>query len=373
MSTVNKVHQPIIKKDDIDLINLIKKIWHSKKNLYITVGSAAIIGIILALTSPVSYSSSVVILPMSKSNSGMGNLSSLAGMASMAGINIGSMMGSTEDIPAKLFPEIVRSYPFLHDFIHQEYKYDKYNEPISIYDYVKKDSIESFGTTILKYSLRLPWTIKNSIFPKEDMANDNAMDYGVLNISIEEYNAFTKTQDMLNIERDLETGLVRVSATANEPLLAAQFAQKAVELLQKYIIEYKTKQVRDNLLFVEKNYYEKKYEYEHLQKEYFEYKDKHRNQVEERVDIKFQQLRDKYDIITSIYKNLAQQLEQAKVSVKEETPAFSIIEPAKVPFEKSGPNRKLIFLVWVFLGGIVGLLTIFWKDLKNRFLRAWNN
>lgn len=52
-------------------------------------------------------------------------------------------------------------------------------------------------------------------------------------------------------------------------------------------------------------------------KTYFNYKDSHRNTVSEWVDMGFQRLSDAYDMASTVYKSLVQQLEQAKISVKE--------------------------------------------------------
>ena len=359
---------PIIKDDEIDLVALVKTIWAGRKIIYYSVGIAILIGLVIAFTSPVKYSASATLLPSAEKKVGsLGNLSALAGMA---GINLGSMMGDASGIPAELYPQVMGSYPFLNELIHQEFHFEKYAESRSLYDYRMADTIPSVGGTILKYTFGLPWTLKNAIFSGEKEVLATTIDYGVLNPSEEKLGILMEAQGMLSAEVDKKSGLVTITAEAEEPVLAAQYVQKAVDLLQKYVIDYKTQQARQNLDFVQQRFDEKKVEYEQVQQAFFDFKDGHRNMVTERVDLEYQRLSDAYDMASAVYKGLAQQLEQARIAVKEETPVFSVLEPVKVPLEKSAPKKKIILVVSIFLGGILGLGWIFgrwvWENFKAR-------
>ena len=359
---------PIIQDDEIDLIALVKTIWNGRKTIYYSIGVAVFIGLIIAFASPKKYTATATLLPSAEKESR--NLGGLGAIAGMAGINLNSMFGQSPGIPAEIYPQVVNSFPFQEELIHQKFNFEGYDHPVSIYDFVVADSVESFGSLILKYTLKLPWTIKNAISSKKEDAGVST-DYGVVYLSEDELNALGFTKELIQVDVDDKTGLVTVSTEGKEPVATAQFIQKAVELLQEYVIDYKTSQVRENLEFVKERCDEKKKEYEQIQKEFFEYKDRHRNIDPNRVDVKFQQLSDEYDIITAVYKGLVQQLEQAKISVKEQTPVFTVLEPAKVPDEKSSPKRGLILVVSVFLGGFIGIGFIFGKMMWNKIKEEW--
>ena len=132
-----------------------------------------------------------------------------------------------------------------------------------------------------------------------------------------------------------------------------------VDLLQEFIINYKTNLIRHNLGFVEARYNEMKKEFEGAQRRLFSFQDAHRNMVAERIGPDYQVLLDEYDISRGIYQNLAQQLEQTRLAVKKETPVFSIIEPVRVPVEKSTPRRALILMVSMVLGGVFGFVVLY--------------
>ncbi len=357
---------PIIKDDEIDLVALVKTIWAGRKIIFYSVGIAILIGLVIAFTSPVKYTASATLLPSAeKKGGGLGNLSALAGMA---GINLGAMMGSSSGIPADLYPQVMGSYPFLNELIHQEFHFEKYAEPRSFYDYCMADTIPSFGGTMLKYTIGLPWTLKNAIFSGGKNTLVKTIDHGVLNPSEDDLDILKEAESMLSAEVDKKSSLVTITAEASEPVFAAQYAQKAVDLLQKYVIDYKTEQVRQNLDFVQQRFDEKKVAYEEAQQAFFDFKDRHRNMVTERVDLEYQRLSDAYDMASAVYKGLAQQLEQARIAVKEETPVFAILEPVQVPFEKSAPKKGMILVISIFLGIFIGIGIIFAKLVWTNFM-----
>lgn len=151
----------------------------------------------------------------------------------------------------------------------------------------------------------------------------------------------------------------------------AQVTQKTVELLQKYIIEYKTRQATQNLEFIEARLKEKRAEFETAREAFFEYRDRNRNIIEERTNIRYQELSDAYNLASQVYQSLAEQKEQAEIAVKKDTPAFSIIEPVKVPIEKSAPKRSMIMVISVFLGGFLGIGLVFLLMLWNKVKSIW--
>jgi len=356
----------IIKNDEIDSIEVIKTIWKGRKIIYYSVGVCVFIGLLIAFLIPAKYTALVTLLPSAeKQGSSLGNLGALAGLA---GINLGTMMGDASGIPAEIYPQVVKSYPFLKEFIHEKFHFEEYDEPVSIYDYVVSDTIPSLGTKIAKYTIRLPWTLKAALLTgKEYKVGKDVENYGVLNLSKEELKALGAINDLIQVESDKNTGLIFVTVEAPEPVLTAQYVQKAVELLQKYVINYKTQQARQNLEFVQQRFDEKKMEYESTREAFLNYKDKHRNMISERIDPEYQRLNDAYDIASTVYKGLAQQLEQSKIAVKEETPVFTVLEPAKVPIEKSSPKKQIIFAISIFLGIFIGIGIVFTKRVFKSF------
>lgn len=370
-SSSNSPDRPIIKDDEIDLIALAHTIWDNRKTIWYSIAVAVVIGLIVAIFSPVKYQASATILPQAEGKTDLGGL---GGLASMAGINLGSMMGNASGIQPDLYPKVISSYPFLNELVHQPFDYEEEEQPISIYEKRMQDSIPGFGATVLKYTLRLPWTIKDALVGENKkisigVAGQKAID--VTKLSEEETGILKSMTEVVSVSVDDETGTVNIGAEMGEPLLTAQVTQKTVELLQKYIIEYKTRQATQNLEFIEARLNEKKAEFEAARAAFFEYRDRNRNIVEERTNIRYQELSDAYNIAAEVYQNLAKQLEQAEIAVKKDTPAFSVIEPVKVPIEKSAPKRSLIMVISVFFGGFLGIGLIFGQMFWGKLKSSW--
>lgn len=345
---------PIINNDEIDLVALIKNIWAGRILVLYSVAACIGIGLVIAFTSPAKYKASVVLLSQTESRS---NLGQLGGLAALAGINVNAMMGDASSISPELYPNIVGSYPFLKELVNKSYLFPDEQKPVLFYDKVKSDTIVGFGAIVKRYTIRLPWTLKAALSkPKAQdvFSSSQQLQDGLVEIdnTLAVAMALMSSYILIEVER---SGLVKITAETESPILSAQVAQNTFELLQNYIIAYKTSQVVENLKFIEARFDEKKSEFEAAQQALFAYRDMFRNRVAERTDTKHQELSDRYALTQSVYQNLAQQLEQARIAVKRETPVFNVIEPVTIPLEKSSPRRALILVVSLFLGGFLGI------------------
>ncbi|MCL2074006.1 MAG: Wzz/FepE/Etk N-terminal domain-containing protein [Marinilabiliaceae bacterium] len=373
-TTVNE--NKIIKSDEIDVIDLLKTLWNGRKTIIYTTVVVVFFGIMIAILSPVRWDSkSTFMLQQEESN--ISNLGGLGALAGMAGINIGNLMGAASGITTDIYPDIVYSYPFLSDLLNSSFYFEKEKDYSPLYDILFADTIPTVGEFMIKYSLRLPWTIKDKMAKKKkriNFANDGDDGSNLIFLDYDLNRVLEDITEMISIAVDKESGLVTVKTIIKrEPIAAAQITQKMVDLLQQYIIENQTKQVHENLLFIEKLYLEKKSDYEKARKAFFDYQDANRNRIPERTDVYYQELSDAYNLSMGLYQNLAEQYEQAKIAVRKETPVFSIIEPAKVAHEKDSPKRTKIVILSGFLGGFLGIGVLFCKMFFAKFKKEWKS
>ncbi len=359
----------IIKDGEIDLIALIRFFWTGRKTIIFITSIFLFTGLLIAVFSPVKYVSNTVFLPQSESKGSFGQLGALAGLA---GVNLSSMVGEGGGIKPELYPKITGSYPFIHELVNYPLNYSEHKEPISFYQKSLADSIPSFISLIINYTIGLPWTIKDYFTTPPNLGSISGNNHnGLVLLDKKKESIYKSLSACISINVDKKTELVTVSVEMEEPLIAAQLTKKTVELLQEYVISHKTGQVRENLRFMEERFIEKKAEFEKAHKELFEYRDTYRNRVAERVDTHYQELEDAYNLSMGIYKNLAQQVEQARIAVKKETPVFSVIEPAKVPIKKDKPKRMTILLISGFMGVFFGLIYLIGRLIFNGFKEVW--
>ena len=99
------MNQEIQKDDEIDLLALLLKIWNGKKTILKYFIIFLLIGIFIAIFSKKEYTATSLVLAQESSSSSGGGLS---GLASLAGINLGSSSG--ELISPKLYTSIDTSF-----------------------------------------------------------------------------------------------------------------------------------------------------------------------------------------------------------------------------------------------------------------------
>ena len=93
--------------DEIDIVDLSKKLYKSKKIIVQITFIFLVIGIAYSLLLPLKYSSTTVFITQNQETGS----SSLTGVASLVGINLGSSSYGGE-IPFTMYPQIVESVKF---------------------------------------------------------------------------------------------------------------------------------------------------------------------------------------------------------------------------------------------------------------------
>jgi uncharacterized protein involved in exopolysaccharide biosynthesis len=328
------------KDDEIDLIALLKTVFVARWIVIKTTTLFAVLGVILALVSPTKYTASTTFVP--QLSEGRTN-SSLGGLASLAGINLSAIMGSQpQEIPPSLYPKIAESTPYqlalleakvgLNDTSFRNYILDQ-NGGLAILPLLKK------------YTIGLPGLLFN-----KQTDNNEFSDSTLFQVTEEDRGLFTFVAQVLSIEVDEQEGLVSISVELADRMVAAQIVQAATDLLQSNIIAFKSQSARNNLDFIERQYESKRQEFEEVQDSIAIFKDQNLNITSSLYQNQFSRLESQFTVISSVFQELAGQVEQAKIQVNKDTPIFTIIEPVSVPLEQSKPKRTMIVIIWTFLG-----------------------
>jgi len=349
--------------DEIDLIELFKKIYVSKKFIFKTVIFAALFGVIFALFKPNEFTSSTTFIPQLSSGVKTGG-SSLSGLASLAGINIGSMESSSE-FPPTLYPQVVNGVPFRLDLLSNEIKIN--NKVVLVRDYFleKKSSFNIIGT-IKKYTIGLPSLILSSFKDESEILNKSI----IYSVTQEDKALFELINNNLSLSINEKEGFITITFTDSNKNVAAQITQIAQNLLQQKIIEFKNMSSKEMLDFALKQYSEKKDSYEKLQDERALFVDKNINISSSLFQNKLSRLDSEVNILESIVQQLASQVEQAKLQVNKDTPVFTTIQPVTIPYERSAPKRSRLVIVFAFLGLVLSSGFVLVKEPAKEILKS---
>ncbi len=367
---INKSNQTA--EDEIDLIALAKTIWDNRKFIIITVVVFMLWGIAVALLTPKEYTASTIVVPqISSSKVKLGGLSSLA---AMAGFNLNDMTGGNTSLSPMVYPQILQSAPFQLELMNTPFHFPEQKDSLSIYTYYTELKKPGFLNSLKKYTIGLPFVIIKAIKGKQTtndlMTNDH---------SPNEYIKLTKKQEALrkmlnskvNLEVDDKGGFLILSATTVDAELSAQVTQKALQMLQRYITAYKIEKTSAKLKFIEERYNDNKKEFEKAQAALAEFRDKNKNVTSALARTQEERLQSDYQLAFDVYSGLAQQLEQARIQVKEDTPVFSVLKPVTVPLVDNVSGFRTL-IIYTFLGGVIAVAWIFGKEFLNSIKNKWN-
>ncbi|HET6556631.1 MAG TPA: Wzz/FepE/Etk N-terminal domain-containing protein [Prolixibacteraceae bacterium] len=355
--------------NEIDLLDLAKILWNGRFTLLKVTLLAGALGIIIALLSPVEYASTTSMVPQTaQSANKLGGLSSLA---AMAGFNLDMASQASEALSPMVYPQILQSGPFQLELMNTPFSFSEVDHPVSLYEYYTEIQQPGVLSVIGKYTIGLPGIIITAIKGNKDKTI-NSGENGLI--------AFSEKQDMVAkimkekviLTIDAKQGYLTLQASFHEALLSAQVADQSRELLQKYITQFKIEKAANKLAFIEERYEEKKKDFEKAQQRLARYRDQNRNMSSAVARTEEERLQGEFNIAMNICNELAKQLEQAKIQVKEETPVFSVLEPAVIPYEKTKPKKVMIIFIWLFLGGIVSVGIIFGKAYLSGIKQKWN-
>lgn len=355
-------------EDEIDLLALAKTVWEKRKTLVSVTVSFMILGLVIAILSPKEFTASSTFIPQTSEGSKGGG--SLGGLASLAGINLGSMGGSSE-IPPSLYPKIVSSASFRKALLESKINVEGLEGAVSYKEYFEEIYSPGVLGLLKQYTIGLPGVIIKLI-KGEGTESSIETENGFINVSQEEFEHFKRLEQQLTVTPNDKEGFVTISFVLPEPLMAAQMTNFAQELLQKELIAYKIGNAREQLKFTEERFEEKKEEFEQIQARLSAFRDRNQNIVSASAQNQLQRLEAEYNFSFSIYTELAKQLEQAKLQVAKDTPIFSIIQPVTIPTEKSAPKRPLILVIFTILGFIIGLGYVFGSEFLKGVKEQWN-
>jgi len=368
----NNIKQQI-EDDEIDLIATAKTIWEGRKIIFKSITICTIIGLFIAIFSQKEYTATTTFIPQVSDGKNMGG--SLGGLAAMAGINLGGI-ASNADISPSLYPKIIASSDFCKEIMQMELTISDIDHPITFHDYFIEEHATSLLGIIKKYTIGFPRVAINtlkSIEKKEiesNLSQNNTT--GIVKLTTEEYELQQLIPEIITISVDDENWVVKLSAVMHEALAAAQVTHKAQILLQKYVTLYKIQKAEKEYQFIKERYNEHKISFEEAQITLALYNDQNKNVTSAKANSEYEKLSTDFQLKFNIYNELAKQLEQAKLKVSEDTPNFSVIQEVVIPEEKSAPKRGVILIIFIFLGGFMGISIIFGKKILFDIKNMWN-
>lgn len=350
-------------EQEIDLMEYARKLWESRKTLLIASGIAAVLGVVIALTTPRQYTVTVTLAPES-GKSGGGSLSGIASMLGMGGFSMGS---DADALNVMLYPNIVSSTPFILDLMDTPVKtIDEEQPDTTLTGYLTEYTKKSLMGTVISLPFKAIGGVI-SLFRAEEPEVTGPGTIDPFQLTKDQSKIAEGIKKLIVANVDKKTGITTVSVTMQDPMVAAMLTDTVLLKLKQHITKYRVSKAEDDCKYWENLNNQRRDEYYAKQKEYAEYVDANKNVVLQSVQIEQERLQNDMQLAYQVYSNVATQLQMARAKVQEAKPVFVIVEPASVPLQASGTSRAMTVIGTIFLivaGTAVWIL--FGKDFLSQ-------
>lgn len=333
----------------IRLIEIFKKIGSRKRLFFFVTPVCFILACIYIFSFPRYYITETKLAPEIENSLGKGSLGSIA---SSLGFDIGEMQ-TTDAITPLLYPDLMEDNGFI----------------ASLYSIQVADTSGEINTNLYDYIYRHqkgPWW---SMLFKSEKEFVDLSTIDAYNLTKKEDEVATAIKESISIHVNSKSGVISISAQAQDPLICKTLADSVRQKLQAYITKYRTNKARTDWEYYKNLTEEARHDYELACQHYARMADANTNVSLKSMSLKLDDLENDMQIKFNTYTTLNNQLQAAKAKVQERTPAFTILKGAALPVKPAGPKRMIFVAVMTLLSIFATSMWILRKDISSIFIQ----
>lgn len=348
-------------EQEIDLLELARKLWDERRKLIKWGAVGLIAGIIIAFSIPKEYTTTIKLASESAQGGGSSNLGALA---AMAGIN--TSIGQGKDaVNPQLYPDIVSSIPFSLELFDVEVT-DKEGDTKTVEDYVTEELSTPWWSAVMSLPGKAIGGVMSLFRSKEE--SDSIKSPDSFRLTPEQNGIVGTLAARISVDMDTKTSVISISVTMQDPVVSALLADTVAERLKEYVTDYRTNKARADMEYAQTLNDEARADYYQAQQKYANYMDKNQGVILRSMRNEEERLQNEMQLAYNLYNTTAQQLQMAKAKVQEITPVYTILQPATVPLLPSKPSKMLIMVGCVFLAVVAcSAWILFGRDLIKAF------
>lgn len=350
--------------DDIDLIDLMMRLWNQRKKIGIWCGIGALIGIVIAFSIPKEYDTSVRLVPEIVNNQQLGGgIGAMAAMVGFGGVN----PNGTDAVNPQLYPDVVASIPFLVDLFNVPVEGVDGTHKTTVRQYIEDDQKSTWWSVLFS----LPFKALGAIRGNNDTNSDPGKKIDAFQLTTKEYDVVRALSRRIKADVDTKTSVITITVEMQDPMISATLADTVVNRLREYITNYRTNKARQDLEYAELLDREAKENYYKAQQEYANYQDRNQGLILYSAQTTRDRLENEATLAFNLYNQTSEQVQLAKAKVQENTPVYTTLTPATVPLRPASPKKVLIIIGFIFLAFIFSSCWILYgkglsEDLKKK-------
>lgn len=343
---------------EINIVELFKTYIRNWKLLLKWGVVAAVIGVIIAYSTPRQYRSVVEVV--AENNNNANSSPSMSAFAGMMGVNMGT---TNEGLTIEVYPKVAKSPLYIKEFYDIPVQFN--GQTMAFGKYLTQEQKSPWWSYIFGFPSRMIGWI-GSLFSSSDGTAVTDMTYNIKQPTQQQAAFEYGFSKAVTVVADKKTGIITINVLMQNPEIAAQIADSAFQKIQSFVIDYRTGKSRQDLESNEKLLEQAKENYYKADSEYALAKDKNRNLISKVAETKLERLQNEKQITFSVYQQLASQVEMNKMKVQEQTPIATLIQPARIPLSADSPSKPKYLIGFAFLGVLFGAMKLTNRYIKNQ-------
>lgn len=345
-------------KDIIDLSQVAKTLFSKRKTFFIVWAVTIALSALWIFPQPRYYTCDVKLAP-----EGVDEEGGLSSIASSFGLNIGNL-ASTDAIYPMLYPDLFESPEFTAELLKIQVVSDDETIKTDYYTYLRKHQKKNWLTKPF-IQARKAITDMLSSEPKP-IPRKEGEQLNPFKMNKIDYDIVQHVQKNITCNIDKKTDVITIDVKDQDRQICALLADSVKERLQAFIIDYRTKKVRQDVKYYQHLTDSAKQEYEKALMTYGSYNDGHRNVTMQTYVEYGSKLKNDVETKLQTYNTFCAQLTAAKAKVQERTPSFTTLKSATVPQKPAGPKRMIFIISMLILVTVITALFLCMDPQKNK-------
>ncbi len=170
---------------------------------------------------------------------------------------------------------------------------------------------------------------------------------------------------------DKSTGIVTLQVEMHSANLAAEVAKYMVQLLNRFNLESRQSQSREQRRFSGERLAVAEQELRAAEQAQLAFLQRNREYLDSPLlAFEYNRLSRQVSLRQEVYQTLTKAYEEARIAEVRDTPVLTVIDSAVAPFSRSGPHRVLGSVVALVFGGVVGVGLAYVAAARARVRRA---
>ena len=365
MQEYNNIQPQYEDEQEIDIMELISKLWKKKTMIIKWCIAGAIIGLVVGFSIPKTYSSSVTLAPETQQKTSSG----VSSIASMMGVNLNN---SVDAISIDMFPDVVHSTPFIVELFDLPVQFKWKGETVNttLLDYMLEYQKSPWWTPVMNFPFKaLGWAM-SLVRPESEEIEGTTGPLDPTNLPKKERGVVKFFAENIMVNVDKKTYKTQMSLQMQDPQVVATVMNAVVENLKNYMSDYRTSKARQDVENLAQICAERKADYYAAQQAYAKYIDANKNVILQSAQAERERLQQEMNLAYQVYSQVASQLEGARIQVQQAKPVFVIINPVTVPLQRTAPSKAKMLVIFTFLAGCCAAAWVlfgeeYWQKLKE--------